>query len=164
MSGTASWRNDPRFGKECGCEVHTVPHWLWLDRMDRARTGESVERMRQRLAEYVAAPSYLTRSALWTSIFAVAAVDLPRVREKLATMRRLGIDALPDDLGSQLEAEWAARIPPPPEPIPPPSVEILREQLREAALSAEMAANAKEKERLLARMVELDGLLRAARA
>lgn len=161
MSG---WRADARFQKECRCEVHTVPHWLWMDRVDRARTHKHVEIMRARLAEYEASPSFLTHQHLLTSILAVAAVDLPRVRAKLATMRRLGIDALPEELVEQVEVEWAARLPPAPVPPPPASVERLREQLRETALSVEMAASPKEKARLLAELSGLDRQLREAEA
>lgn len=160
----SDWREDSRFQKECGCEAHTVPHWLWVDRMERERTRKHLDIMRQRLSEYEASPSYLSRTALWTSIFAVAAVDLPRVREKLQRMRRLGIDVLPEGLVTQVEAEWATRVPSTPEPPQAPSVEVLREKLREVAISVEMAASAKEKSKLLTELSDLDRQLRAAEA
>lgn len=161
MSG---WQQEARFQKECGCIAHSVPCWLWLDRMDRERTREYLDIMCQRLSEYEAAPSWLERQRVLTAVAGVAAVDLPRVRRKLAMMRHLGIDTLPDDLVAQVEAEWVAcralnQVPP-----TPPSAQAVREQLREVALSLEMAASPKEKAHHLAELVRLDRQLREIEA
>lgn len=179
MSGGASWRDDPRFAKECGCVDHSVPHWLWKDRMDRERVRDAVARMKERAAAHEAAPTFLNQQALWTAIVAVGALDKPRVAEKLANMRRLTIDVLPPDLVEQVETEWAAPRksalsekeraewaaktqprPPPPPPAPkPPRPPPTKDEIRAAAMAVEMAASPVEKKRLQA---EFDAMTKEA--
>jgi hypothetical protein len=155
------WRADPRFSKGCGCVDHTVPCWLWLDRMDRERVREALGWMQAALSSYTADPSWTKHDALLTSIAAVGALDQPRVKNKLAMMRRLNIESIPPDLVAQVEAEWAAprasAIKPPPRPAPPPPLapEELRERTRATALAIELATSSAEKKRLQAELQAL---------
>lgn len=168
MTGTV-WTDDPRFAKGCTCCDHSVPHWLWMDRMDRQRVRDLIALARRAQMVFEDEPTWLNRQAVLTAVAGVAAVDRPRIAEKVANMRRLGIAELPPDLLAQIEDEWARprtpAFPPPaePEPMPEAEAEELRARVRQTAMSLEMAANPKEADRLRAELNDLDRRLRDGR-
>lgn len=135
MTGPA-WTEDPRFAKACTCCDHSVPHWLWMDRMDRQRVRDLIAVARRAQMVFEDEPTWLNRQAVLTAVAGVAAVDRPRIAEKVANMRRLGIAELPPDLLAQIEDEWARprtpAFPPPaePEPMPEAEAEELRVRVR----------------------------------
>jgi hypothetical protein len=59
--------------KECECICHNDPHWVYMDRLDRARNRKILE------------------SGTFLGAIGFAQEDLIRVREKLRQMESLGI-------------------------------------------------------------------------
>lgn len=161
-----SWTNDPRFVKGCTCCDHSVPHWLWMDRMDRQRVRELIAVARRAQMVFEDEPTWLNRQAVLTAVAGVAAVDRPRIAAKLANMQRLGVSELPPDLLAQIEDEWSRprtpAFPPPaePEPMSKEEADELRERVRQVAMSLEMATTQKEADRLRAELEGLDRRLR----
>lgn len=156
------------FEKDCNCQNHTVPHWLYMDAFDALRAQETIDRanaLSRNLAAQLKAwhglipNAFAVTSEINLLRVAAAREDLPRLAEKKAWMTRLRIDVIPADIAERARAEASVGFPkrPPlvlPEPRPIPQEFAERAKAAQALYDAER--DIKAKTRLAGKMRELE--------
>lgn len=93
--------SNSEWSKECRCTNHTVPHWLWMDALDRERNRTHLARAVER--RKAARPVDLSH------LHAFAVLEHSRLRAKRLNMQRRGIAKIPQGILEQLGRDMAAR-------------------------------------------------------
>lgn len=86
------------WAKDCSCLDHTVPHWLWMDAVNRELNMRPLRAM-------IASGRQGYPGELHVLAHGVAAEEIARLQAKRRMLERLGVSAIPAEVIERLERE-----------------------------------------------------------